>query len=92
MVYKLNQMIIDMLLGQEQTYLAINLANVNKADPEITKLPLEVLQNICLPGLPLLKLQLKVSTPVMLLQNLCPQEGLCNGLQMSIHRLGRFSI
>ena len=56
-----------MLLGQEQTYLAINSANMNKADPKIAKLPLEVLQSICLLGLPLSKLRLKVRAPVMLL-------------------------
>ena len=61
-----------MLLGQVQTYLAVDSADVNEADPEITELPPEVLQNICLPGLPLSKLRLKVGAPVMLLRNLCP--------------------
>ena len=42
-VCELNQTIIDMLLGQEQTYLAVDLADVNKADLEIAELPLEVL-------------------------------------------------
>jgi hypothetical protein len=60
-------------------YFTVDLANVNKADPEIAELPLEVLQNIYLLGLPLSKLRLKVSAPIMLLRNLCLQEGLCNG-------------
>jgi len=81
-----------MLPGQERTYLAVNSADMNKTDPDIAELPSEVLQNIYLSGILLLKLQLKVGAPVMLLRNLCPQEGLCNGSRMSIHSLGRFSI
>ena len=65
---------------------------MNEADPDIAELPPEVLQNIYLLGMPLSKLQLKVGAPVMLLRNLCPQEGLCNGSRMSVHSLGRFSI
>jgi hypothetical protein len=91
-VRELNQTILDMFPGQERTYLAVDSADVNEADPEIAELPPEVLQNICLPGLPLSKLRLKVGAPVMLLRNLCPQEGLCNGSRMSVHSLGRFSI
>ena len=56
-----------MFPGQEQTYLVVDSANINKADPEITKLPPKVLQNICLLGLLLSKLRLKISVPGMLL-------------------------
>ena len=66
-VYKLNKIILNIFLGQEQIYLAIDSSNINKADPEIIKLLLEVLQNICLLGLSLLKLQLKASVPIILL-------------------------
>jgi ATP-dependent DNA helicase PIF1 len=92
MVHKLNQTILDMFPSQEWTYLAVDSANVNKADPEIAELPPEVLQNICLSGLPLSQLQLKISAPVMLWRNLCPQEGLCNGWQRLIHSLGKFTV
>jgi hypothetical protein len=91
-VRELNQKILDMLPGQERTYFAVDSADVNEADPEIAELPPEVLQNICLPGLPLSQLRLKVGAPAILLRNLCPQEGLCNGSRMSIHSLGRFTV
>jgi hypothetical protein len=81
-----------MFPSQERTYLAVDSADMNKADPDITELPPEVLQNICLLGLLLSKLQLKVSVPVMLLRNLCPQEGLYNGSRMSVYSLGRFTV
>jgi hypothetical protein len=32
-----------MLPGQEQTYFIVDLANINKVDPEIAELPLEIL-------------------------------------------------
>jgi hypothetical protein len=56
-----------MLPSQERTYFTVDLADVNKADLEIVELPLEVLQNICLLGLPLSQLQLKVGALIMLL-------------------------
>jgi hypothetical protein len=42
-VRKLNQTILDILPGQEWTYFAVDSADVNEADPEITELPPEVL-------------------------------------------------
>jgi hypothetical protein len=81
-----------MLPSQERTYFAVDLADVNEADLEIVELPLEVLQNICLLGLPLSQLRLKVGAPVMLLRNLCLQEGLYNRSRMSVHSLGRFTV
>jgi ATP-dependent DNA helicase PIF1 len=91
-VRKLNQIILDMLPGQERTYFVVDSADINEADPKIAELPLEVLQSICLPDLPLSKLRLKIGAPVILLRNLCPQEGLYNGSRMSIYSFGRFSI
>jgi len=91
-VRELNQTILNMFPGQERTYLAVDSADVNETDPEIAELPPEVLQNICLPGLLLSQLRLKVGAPIILLRNLCPQEGLCNGSRMSIHSLGRFTV
>jgi hypothetical protein len=91
-VRELNTTIFDTFPGEDQTYLAVDSADVNEADPDIAELPSEVLQNIYLLGLPFLKLQLKVSAPVMLLRNLCPQEELCNRSRMSIHSLRRFSV
>ena len=41
--------------------------------------PVEYLNSIRCSGLPLHKLQLKVGCPVMILQNLNPGEGVCNG-------------
>jgi hypothetical protein len=66
-VRELNTTILNTFPGKDQTYLAVDSADINKADPEIAELSLEVLQNICLLGLSLSKLQLKVGAFVMLL-------------------------
>jgi hypothetical protein len=66
-VCELNITILNTFPKKDQTYLAVDSADINKADPEITKLLSEVLQNICLLGLSFLKLQLKISVSVILL-------------------------
>jgi hypothetical protein len=56
MVRELNTTIFDTFFSEDQTYLAVDSADVNKANPEIAELSSKVLQNICLPGLSFLKL------------------------------------
>ena len=55
-------------------------------------MPVEELQNIDLPELPLSKLRLKVGVPIIVLRNLQPEEGVCNGTRMIITKLGKHSI
>jgi ATP-dependent exoDNAse (exonuclease V) alpha subunit len=49
--------------------------------------PVEYLNSINVSGLPLAKLSLKVGCPVMVLRNLNPQEGVCNGSRGIITRM-----
>ena len=49
--------------------------------------PTEYLNSINVSGLPLAKLALKEGCPVMVLQNLMPQQGVCNGTQGIVTRL-----
>ncbi len=51
------------------------------------ELPVEQLQSINLPSLPPSQLDLKIGAPVILLRNLCPQEGLCNGSRIVVTSL-----
>src|SRR4051794_36209061 len=51
------------------------------------ELPVEQLQSIDLLSLPPSQLCLKVEAPIILLRNLCPQEGLCNGSRMVVTSL-----
>lgn len=54
--------------------------------------PVEYLNSMTTAGLPLSKLALKPGCPVMLLRNLDPHEGLCNGSRMVVTRMQRHVI
>jgi hypothetical protein len=47
----------------------------------------EFLNTITLPGFPAHTLRLKKGMPLMLLRNLAPAEGLCNGTRLILHRV-----
>ena len=49
--------------------------------------PVEYLNSLTASGLPLSKLILKQGCPIMLLQNLDPSKGLCNGTQMILNQI-----
>lgn len=50
----------------------------------------EFLNTINASGLPLHKIRLKVGVPVMLMRNLDPTTGLCNGTRLIITKMGRY--
>ena len=52
----------------------------------------EYLNGINLSGFPVHKLKLKVDIPVMLLRNLAPLKGLCNGTRLVLQNIGKFNI
>ncbi len=91
-VSALNTSILDQFPGVEQTYQSVDSADCNNTAEGIDMLPLEHLQSIDLPNLPLSTLRLKIGVPVMLLRNLCPQEGLCNGTRMVVTGLRSYCI
>jgi hypothetical protein len=75
-VTELNHIILACFSGVLQTYNLID--STDLGEDGLKKLLIKHLQDINLPSLPPLKLDLKVKVPVMLLRNLCPKEGLCN--------------
>lgn len=54
--------------------------------------PPELLNSIKAPGLPNHCLRLKVGVPVILLQDIMPNYGLCNGTRLQITQLGGFTL
>jgi hypothetical protein len=68
-------------------YLLVDSTDVDETSLGIDGVPVEHLQSIDLPSLPPSKLELKVGAPIMLLRNLLPQEGLCNGTCMVVTSL-----
>ena len=73
----LNGRVITDFPGQEKVFHSADWARDN--DNGEIMYPVEYLNKITLSGMPLAKLTLKVGSPVMVLHNLNPQEGVCNG-------------
>ncbi|KAK9715851.1 hypothetical protein RND81_06G194000 [Saponaria officinalis] len=61
-------------------------------DEQFTAYPTEYLNSLHLQGLPNHELRLKEGMPVMLLRNIKPSQGLCNGTRLIITRTGKFII
>ena len=57
------------------------------ADRDI-QYPVEFLNTVNLSGMPLSKLELKIGTPMMILRNIDPSHGLCNGACAILTRVG----
>ena len=87
-VTELNAVILPRLPGQIQTYQSVDLLDRSSAAAtDLDDFPVEQLQSIDLASLPPSQLSLKLGAPVLLLRNLCPQQGLCNGSRMVITAL-----
>jgi hypothetical protein len=91
-VTELNEAVSQAFPGRSRTYLAVNSADVNDSDLDIDEVPAEFLQSINIPSLPPSRLDLKKGSPIILLRNLCPKEGLCNGTRMVVTELHRYCI
>jgi len=87
-VNKFNTAVLDKLPGEAQTFFSIDTSDANEEDPNFAQHPAEYLQSLNCSGLPPSCIILKVGSPVMLLRNLYPTEGLCNGTRMIVTRLG----
>ena len=91
-VATINQKVLQDIPGTEQEYFAIDTAESSSNEEDGNMFPVEYLQSLNLASLPPSKLKLKVGAPVILLRNLYPKEGLCNGTRMTITRMQRWCI
>ena len=80
-VDSINKDILRQFPGEFQTFFsADSIKNNNgKGGQEVLMYPVEYLNSINCSGLPLHKIELKKGCPVMVLRNLNPEEGVCNG-------------
>jgi ATP-dependent DNA helicase PIF1 len=89
-IAKINEAILAQLYGSLSTFYSIDPIEQNRGEEGYIELPpVELLQTFNPSSLPPLKLSLKVGAPIILLRNLYPKEGLCNGTRIVITRLGR---
>ena len=86
---EINEASLARLHGSLSTFYSIDSIEQNGEEDYIELPPAELLQTFNPTSLPPSKLSLKVGSPVILLQNLYPKEGLYNSTCIVITRLGR---
>ena len=84
-----NADILNRMCGELHVFDSVDSADVNEAEQGRDELPTEYLRSLSPAGLPPARLCLKVGAPIILLRNLFPKQGLCNGTRMIITQLGR---
>ena len=89
----LNRHVLALMSGEEETFLSVDTvvdeAGVDDGSPGYHEFPPEFLRTLNPPGLPPGELRLKPGCLIILLQNLCPAQGLCNGSRMVVVRMSR---
>lgn len=87
-VDSINSRMLEMLPGQALEFSSADSVHFEEgADGgEPMHYPVEYLQSLTPSGLPLGKLKVKIGCPLMLLRNLDPSEGLCNGTRLRLQR------
>ncbi|TVU14783.1 hypothetical protein EJB05_38276, partial [Eragrostis curvula] len=79
----LNSKMIDMFPGESRTYYSFDSVD----DDKINSYPLDFLNSLTPNGLPPHELKIKVNCPLILLRNLDPHNGLCNGTRLVVRAL-----
>ena len=87
-VSAINTAALDIFPGEKVTYLAADkMCADNECDRSITnRYPNEYLNSLDPNGLPPFQLELKVGCPIMLLRNISPKQGMCNGTRLIVVR------
>ena len=84
----INKEMLSEFPGEMKDFLSADSIKENNVDDQGDLLyPVEYLNSINCSGLPLHKLQLKVGCPIMILRNLNPGEGVCNGSRGVVTRM-----
>jgi hypothetical protein len=79
-----NTPLLERMPGELRTFYSVDQAVTDDVDEGREEFTREFLQSIELSGLPPSILQLKIGAPIMLLRNLRPSEGLCNGTRLVV--------
>ncbi|CEI93243.1 hypothetical protein RMCBS344292_07482 [Rhizopus microsporus] len=88
-VENINQILLEKMPGEKAVFLSTDTADINNADGLHT-IPAEYLQSLDPSGLPPLQLELKVGAAAMLLRNIDPARGLCNGTRLIVVHIGQY--
>ncbi|XP_016178901.1 ATP-dependent DNA helicase PIF1-like [Arachis ipaensis] len=90
-VEEINNYIVDLLPGEEKNYLSTDSICGSDVyyDVDVDWINVEFLNQIRCSGLPNHSLKLKIGVPIILLRNIDPPGGLCNGTRLVVRDLGR---
>lgn len=79
-VDEVNKLILDSLPGELHTFYGANtIATEAGIDQNGVAYPPEFISSLNIPGMPLTKLEVKIGASLMILRNLDPKNGICNG-------------
>jgi len=79
-----NESLVDNMPGEEHRFEAVNNVEVPEDAAEAEPFAVEYLQCIRMASIPPSCLKLKIGAPIILLHNLSPHEGLCNGTRIRV--------
>ena len=88
-VHDINGPLLDQLPGEKVTLLS---NDETQGDDTSLNLPIEYLNSISAGSLPPHKLSIKVGCAIMLLRNIDPPQGLCNGTHLKVIRTTRYTL
>ncbi|CAI0413904.1 unnamed protein product [Linum tenue] len=93
-VTEINSHMLALVPGQVRTYFSSDTLHTDAVDPSWleAEYPTEFLNGLSFNGCPEHQIDLKVFTPIMLLRNLNPEIGLCNGTRLMVVYLGHYVI
>ncbi|UYV82503.1 hypothetical protein LAZ67_21002595 [Cordylochernes scorpioides] len=83
---EINEKVLDRLPNRSQCFLSVDSVECENVE-EQNNYPTEFLNSLTPTGMPPHRLNLKIGAIVMLLRNLHPKQGLCNGTRMVIQRM-----
>ena len=79
-----NNVLVERMLGTEHRFEAANHVDIVADAAAAEPFSVDYLQSISLASIPPSCLRLKIGAPIILLRNLSPREGLCNGTRMRV--------
>ncbi|CAI0560833.1 unnamed protein product [Linum tenue] len=93
-VTEINSHMLALVPGQQRAYFSSDTLHTDAVDPSWleAEYPTEFLNGLSFNGCPEHQIDLKVFTPIMLLRNLNPEIGLCNGTRLMVVYLGHYVI
>jgi hypothetical protein len=83
----LNDTLLRLLPGEEKIYHSADKVAEDEDGAAANMHPIEYLNSITIPGMPLHKAVFKIGCPIMLLRNLDPANGMCNGTRLLVTRM-----